>query len=343
LLALYVPSYTPSCKKRADGSWEEYTRAGVRKLRDFIGWPTILRLLWECRNTHYYANPKDFRFDEEERLQLREALCIRDQALLATAFLTGGRISETLMLHADNFIVERERIVVREMPLLKRYTLEKEELWTSPTPPTRLRRGEDYRWDKGRGLFVIEHKVSEVQVAERGDFPIPLWEQPLAGILLRRIEWARRERERVEGTAIGKRRGGRAWLFPSPYKTKRKESVGVQKWIEDMFELRTRPWVSPQKGYKVSRMVGERIGLTGASHLFNHWWRSQRASQLKEDYQLEEPQLEGFFSWAIPRGKTSREYTQVGLRGLWRWMVAEKGRVEDIIATARIEVLHQQF
>jgi len=135
------------------------------------------------------------------------------------------------------------------------------------------------------------------EVTERKNFPIPLWKKPRTDILLKRIRWARREAERGENTELGERRGGNEWLFPTTYNTTRKEPLGVQRWIEEKFKLKRRAWLSNQRAYQIVRMLGERVGEAHSEHIWNHWWRSQRASQQDEEYEFEDTHLNTFFGW----------------------------------------------
>ena len=47
--------------------------------------------------------------------------CERDRALISALFETGGRVSEVLQLRKDNFVVQNPFLVVKAMPVLKRY------------------------------------------------------------------------------------------------------------------------------------------------------------------------------------------------------------------------------
>ena len=45
----------------------------------------------------------------------------RDRALISALFETGGRVSEVLQLKKDNFTVQEPYVIVKAMPVLKRY------------------------------------------------------------------------------------------------------------------------------------------------------------------------------------------------------------------------------
>jgi len=126
---------------RQIGYWARhpYIRLNVRDYsEEWVGYPAILELI-ELAGTP------------------------REQAFLSALFLTGGRVSEVLALKKSMFeIRKRERvIVVRNMPLLKRY-----------------RKIEETRDEEGRRKWVTE-KLQKT----RKPFPIPL-KEPLTPYLL---------------------------------------------------------------------------------------------------------------------------------------------------------------
>lgn len=66
-------------------------------VQEFCGWPELMRII-------HSAKPG------------------RDQALIAATFLTGGRISEVLLLKRGNFdLSNKEILIVKSMPVLKRF------------------------------------------------------------------------------------------------------------------------------------------------------------------------------------------------------------------------------
>ena len=95
------------------------TKASVARLEKFDGWDTMLRLVEECRNTDYRPSP--VWGGDEDPAAYRERMIRRDQALIATLFETGGRVSEVLQLRRENFEWDDEIIVVTGMRVLKRF------------------------------------------------------------------------------------------------------------------------------------------------------------------------------------------------------------------------------
>jgi site-specific recombinase XerD len=71
-------------------------KRSVEVVESFCGWDFLLKLLQKC---------------EQER----------DRALISALFETGGRVSEVLQLKKDNFVVQEPYVVVKAMPVLKRY------------------------------------------------------------------------------------------------------------------------------------------------------------------------------------------------------------------------------
>ena len=72
------------------------TKRSVEIVESFCGWDYLLRLVEKCKQE-------------------------RDKALISALFETGGRISEVLQLKKDNFVVQKPYLIVKAMPVLKRY------------------------------------------------------------------------------------------------------------------------------------------------------------------------------------------------------------------------------
>lgn len=190
----------------------------------------------------------------------------RNKAFIATLFLTGGRISEVLPLRKDNFEMKEEKgvILVKDMRLLKRY--------------------------KKLGEVEVEGKrkwLTELQYKKRKSFPIKL-DEPLTPILL---EWLRQPPPKWL-----RQNPSRALLFPSPYKIGQPLSrfwayklvISIDKALPE--KLRE------QLGLNKKLVVnGKETKKT--IHLWLHWFRSQRASQLVSDYSFEVIDLIDFFDW----------------------------------------------
>lgn len=228
------------------GYWadHEYKRLSVKEyVEGFCGWEALTELV-----SHIYD--------------------LRDKAFVSALFLTGGRVSEVLALRKHNFEIHREQglIIVRGMPLLKRYK--------------KIAPAKD-----GKRKWITERLIKT-----RKPFPI-LIKEPLTPFLL---SWL----DKCEDL-----------LFPSPYKEG---------------EPLTRFW-----GYKFIRKLDSRLPLSlkqklglvrrqgsreNVLHLWLHWFRSQRASQLVDDYNYEVIDLIDYFSWE--RHDTALTYARRGWRGL---------------------------
>ena len=230
-----------------DGVWSSrpYSRLSVSEhVEGWVGWNAMKQLMAEARR----------------RLGRRE------EAFFTTLFLTGGRVSEVLRLKRGNFDIREDEglIIVRGMPLLKRYRKVRE-----------VETANGKRW------------ITERLEKTRKPFPIVLRE-PLTPILLKWLE---------------KLKKPEALLFPSSYR------IG---------EPLSRFWAYNQ----VRRLddtlplpLKKRLGLNKPDmHLWLHWFRSQRASQLVEDYSFTVLDLIDWFSWE--HEKTALDYARRGWRGL---------------------------
>jgi len=100
---------------------------------------------------------------------------------------------------------------------------------------------------------------TESKFVTRGAFAIPM-DEPLAPIM---AEWVKQSKD---------------WLFPTPNaeKIQRKE-----------------PWLSRVRAYQIVREIGRRVGV----HLYDHWFRAQRACQLASEYGFGLMQLQDWFGW----------------------------------------------
>lgn len=149
-----------SGRKRPD-----YKRRAVeRDVTGFVGWEKLVEL------------PTKF----------TGALIRRNQALYATAFLTGGRIGEVLLLRTDNFDIGEEEVVVKRMRLFKRYEKVGEWLeWVKEKPQTRLARL--FKLNEGRGQYYRKRYETEKKEEYRSDFSFPA-DEPLAQVLVNWVE-----------------------------------------------------------------------------------------------------------------------------------------------------------
>lgn len=220
----------------------------------------------------------------------------RDRAFFCALFSTGGRVSEVLSLKAENFsIVEDEKLmIVRNMRLVKRYKKLSEYMDAEG----------HHRW------------TTELTPKTRKTFPIFLGE-PLAQIFYSYLQ-------NKEGL-----------LFPSPYIIDRPLSrfwaYKLVRWLDttlpplpppdpkkpdDPNNLRVKLGIN-KKFEKEGLLIADRI------HLWLHWFRSQRASQLVSDYGYELLDLIDYFSWE--KQDTALTYARKGWRGLASKMKSVRG------------------
>jgi len=184
----------------------------------------------------------------------------REQAFLSALFLTGGRVSEVLALKKSMFeIRKRERvIVVRNMPLLKRY-----------------RKIEEIKDEQGRRKWVTE-KLQKT----RKPFPIPL-KEPLTPYLLNWIE------------AIPEEEG---LLFPSPYRVGKPLSRFWAYHVIRGLDNRLTPELMQKLALHKPLVVDGKV-VKDRLHLWLHFFRSQRACCLVSEYGFQLHDLIDWFSW----------------------------------------------
>lgn len=108
----------------------------------------------------------------------------------------------------------------------------------------------------------------------------------------------------------------------------RDESIGVMKWISDEYGLEARAWISPERAYQKVRTIGERLGL----HVYDHWFRSQRASMLTKYYRFNERLLSRFFTWAGSWERSGKSqaalYARTGKEELMQEMTENRSRLD---------------
>jgi len=208
----------------------------------------------------------------------------RERAFVATLFETGGRVSEVLALKSGNFEVREAEglIIVRGMALYKRY-----------------RKIAEQQTEDGK-----KHWITERVEKFRKPYPI-LLKEPLVPYML---SW-------IEQTPEN------GYLFPSPYRKGKPLSRfwayklirRLDKAVQD--DLRQKLGLS--KPFVVDgKKVSDRL------HLWLHWFRSQRASQLVSDYGFELHDLIDWFSWE--HLETALTYSRRGWRGLATKMLTAK-------------------
>jgi len=198
----------------------------------------------------------------------------RDQAFLTTLFLTGGRVSEVLALQKTNFEVREPEGLI----LVRNMPLLKRY--------KKLSKDEEGKW------------ITQKLVKTRKPFPIRLAE-PLTPILL---EWL----EKNEGL-----------LFPSPYKIgfplSRHWAYHLIRVLDSQLPRDLKEELGLNKKF-IKTVEGKQVEIADVLHLWLHWFRSQRASQLVSDYGYEVIDLIDYFSWL--RYDTALTYARKGWRGL---------------------------
>ena len=313
---------------------KEYKRKSVsREKQPFKGWKFFIDLINECNKTPYYAKGCIGEAKGETIAEMRARLIRRDKALIATAFLAGGRVSETLMLRRKNFKLEDKRIIVEGMPLLKRYVKigeDKEVLKEKPTDA----RSKFFHYDAVKDEWRKRRYVTTPELQIRQPFPIPLYE-PLTPYLVSWLEETKdflfptehnipRYRVGKDGKPIPilETNKGVEALIKTPAKTDEVGGLGVNR----------RMWIHPVRAYQIVRGVGERLN----THIWDHWFRAQRASQLAEEYEFTTDHLNRFFGWVgvtvAGAPPTADFYAHLSVEYLWRMMSPSKIKYDKLEA-----------
>ena len=198
----------------------------------------------------------------------------RDQAFITDLFLTGGRVTEVLGLKHQNFDVREAERVI----IVRGMKLLKRYKKLSETVDP-----------EGK-----KHWTTQNLLKVRKPFPIVLME-PLTPILL---QWLNRTEE---------------LLFPSLYKIgfplSRFWAYKLIRRLDKAISNNLREDLGLNKPFiKEGKKISDRL------HLWLHWFRSQRASQLVSDYGYEVIDLVDYFSWE--RYDTALTYARKGWRGL---------------------------
>jgi len=249
------------------------------------------------RQTGYWATHQYFRLNVKDYSEefcgwkpLLELVDLagepREKAFLSALFLTGGRVSEVLSLRKNNFEIRKEEnlIIVRGMPLLKRYKKLQELNFTNSKGQTTK------KW--------ITQKLEKTRKA----FPISFAE-PLTPFLL---DWLERIPEE------------NGLLFPSPYR----EGKPLSRFWAYRFIRRLDKAVSPELRQKLGLdkplIINGKV-VSDKLHLWLHFFRSQRACCLVSEYGFQLHDLLDWFSWE--HVETAMDYAKKGWRSLAQKML----------------------
>lgn len=208
----------------------------------------------------------------------------RDKAFLMALLKTGGRIREVLDLKHNNFLWAKNHkvLLIRDMLLEKRY-----------------RKVDSY---------IVEGKTrwhTEKKFDVRREFPIMV-KEPLSQILIDYV----------------KTHGKQPYVFLSPYNP---DKPLTRQWAYQIIrkidrslpdDLRARLGLNRPLKDKHGKEVAAQI------HLWLHWFRSQRASELVADYDFTEQYLIEFFTWEDYG--TALRYAHKGWESLAQKMKANK-------------------
>jgi integrase len=184
----------------------------------------------------------------------------REQAFLSALFLTGGRVSEVLALKKSMFeIRKRERvIVVRNMPLLKRY-----------------RKLSEVKDEEGKRKWITE-KLQKT----RKPFPISLREPPVAFLL----GW------------LDSLPNEDSLLFESPYNVGKPLTRFWAYYTIRRLDEAVSPELRQKLGLDKPFVVDGKV-VKDKLHLWLHFFRSQRACCLVSEFNFQLHELLDYFTW----------------------------------------------
>jgi hypothetical protein len=204
----------------------------------------------------------------------------RNEGYLLSLIKTGGRATEALSLDTENFTVDKRRKLI----VVRNMKL--------------LKHFKKIGKDAETGKWITE-KIEAV----RKPFPIPL-KEPLS---LELIEF-------LKATPDG-------LLFPSPYKGSKNPLTRfwAYKLLRKITDELPRP-LFRNLGLDVPFKDSKGKVISDTIHLWNHWFRSQRASQLAAEYDFKEADLMEWFGWLDY--KTALHYSHLGYSKLAEKMIA---------------------
>jgi integrase len=209
------------------------------------------------------------------------------QEIFATTFLTGGRISEVLLLRKKNFRIEEDQIIIEGMRLLKRYEKVEEYIeWKNEKPKGAF--AKLYKYDEKSKKWYRKRYKTVLRKEYRPAFSFPI-NEPLVPLLLRRLNEIE-DKEQL--------------LFPSLLKSYKDYPISRQLVHEDFSKV----------------VIGH--DENGEVHLYPHWLRAQRASCLISFYNMSVEEMMEWFGWS--EAKTALMYAKFGVVMLGRKMLGKE-------------------
>jgi integrase len=244
-----------------EGWWSKHEypkRRIVEDITEFCGWDTLNNIFRACEKLPYDT----WRIKHRNR----DFIIARDKSLIATAFLTGGRINEVLDLKPSNFDTESngEYIIVTNMLLEKVYTYEqlKDPVFVTPNELATMDDTRHFKLENILGDEVyVKRWETRRNVAQSVRKPFPIFKSDPFVLLLK--QWIDLYKEYDD------------YLFAST--DIRREGKPI----------------TSTRAYQIITSVGRISGVD----IFPHWFRAQRASQLFKEWNLSWEELKLWFSW----------------------------------------------
>ena len=161
--------------------------------------------------------------------------------------------------------------------------------------------------------FETGGRVSEVRALHRNNFILI---NPKVILVTKMQVLKRFHREFDQET--GEKKVVKDIVYRKTFPIKRNEPLAVimLKWIEDsdgwLFptDRGDEAYLGRTMSYNIARRLGDNIGMW----IYPHWFRAQRASQLRIEYGFDTLDLMEFFAWEDV--KTATRYAKMGWQGL---------------------------
>jgi len=207
---------------------------------------------------------------------------------LTNLIKTGGRAGEVLQLAKENFSVnKRQKILLcQNMKLEKRYRTKRDPITHKPILKANGKRDTETIMSAIRKPFpiLLEETLTNLQLEQLENIEHgPLFTSPYKGHLPLTVSWG--------------------------YKFIRKLNDEIPKPLFNQLGL-NQPFRDKVTGNTLSEVI----------HLWQHWFRSERASQLRSEYAFSEADLMEFFGWLDYN--TALHYSRLGASNLAKKMRA---------------------
>jgi hypothetical protein len=232
-------------------------------------------------------------------------------AFFAILFLTGGRLSECLLLKRRNIIIKENLIYITQMRLLKKYKKVGETVDGEGKKHWQTQKLVKYRPD-----FTIQRREPFTEILVKWVSRI---QDPDAYLFASPYEHHRHhdpESHLLVNKRVNPSEGGKPYTPVWAYQVLRSVSRSLSEELKDALGLKQPLLDDSGKdvGFWDVDENGKKVLVKGEIHLWVHWMRSQRASQLVHDYGFKVEELVEYFKWTDL--ETALIYAHMGTQDL---------------------------